>query len=74
MPRGATPAQRPPIDPPTIVTAKLGENWFGISAVYLKDPRFGMGMGSIYVSEPERRDRLWLRARRNLVLNTYSSD
>jgi len=25
-----------------------------------KDPRFGMGMGSIHVSTPERRDRLWL--------------
>ena len=25
-----------------------------------KDPRFGMGMGSIPVSTPERRDRLWL--------------
>ena len=25
-----------------------------------KDPRFGMGMGSIHISTPERRDRLWL--------------
>jgi hypothetical protein len=25
-----------------------------------KDPRFGMGLGSIHVSTPERRDRLWL--------------
>ena len=25
-----------------------------------KDLRFGMGMGSIHVSTPERRDRLWL--------------
>jgi Transposase DDE domain len=25
-----------------------------------KDPRFGMGMGSIHISMPERRDRLWL--------------
>jgi hypothetical protein len=25
-----------------------------------KDPRFGMGLGSIRVSTPERRDRLWL--------------
>jgi len=25
-----------------------------------KDPRFGMGMGSVHVSTPERRDRLWL--------------
>ena len=27
-----------------------------------KDPRFGMGMGSIHVSTPARRDRLWLIA------------
>ena len=25
-----------------------------------KDSRFGMGLGSIHVSTPERRDRLWL--------------
>lgn len=25
-----------------------------------KDPRFGMGMGSVHVSTPARRDRLWL--------------
>jgi hypothetical protein len=25
-----------------------------------KDPRFGMSMGSIHISTPERRDRLWL--------------
>ena len=25
-----------------------------------KDPRFGKGMGSIHISTPERRDRLWL--------------
>jgi len=25
-----------------------------------RDPRFGMGLGSIHVSTPERRDRLWL--------------
>ena len=25
-----------------------------------KDPHFGMGMGQIRISSPERRDRLWL--------------
>ena len=25
-----------------------------------KDLRFGMGMGSMHVNSPERRDRLWL--------------
>jgi hypothetical protein len=38
-----------------------GRRW-GIACGFrdTKDLRFGMGMGSIHVSTPERRDRLWL--------------
>ena len=38
-----------------------GKRW-GIESGFrdTKDIRFGMGMGSIHVSTPERRDRLWL--------------
>jgi hypothetical protein len=38
-----------------------GKRW-GIEAGLrdTKDPRFGMGMGAVHVSTPERRDRLWL--------------
>jgi hypothetical protein len=38
-----------------------GKRW-GIEAAFrdTKDLRFGMGMASIRVSTPERRDRLWL--------------
>jgi len=35
-----------------------------------KDLRFGMGMGSIHVSTPERRDRLWLVSAFAVVLLT----
>ena len=35
-----------------------------------KDLRFGMGMGSIHVSTPARRDRLWLIAAFAVVLLT----
>jgi len=35
-----------------------------------KDLRFGMGMGSIHVSTPERRDRLWLVSAFAIVLLT----
>ena len=41
---------------------KLYGNRWGIECAFrdTKDLRFGMGMGSIHVSSPERRDRLWL--------------
>ena len=35
-----------------------------------KDLRFGMGMGSIHVSTPDRRDRLWLLNALAIVLLT----
>jgi hypothetical protein len=46
---------------PKALTSLYGKRW-GIECGLrdAKDPRFGMGMGSIHVSTPERRDRLWL--------------
>ena len=43
------------------LTAYYGSRW-GIESSLrdTKDLRFGMGMGSVHVSTPERRDRLWL--------------
>jgi hypothetical protein len=43
------------------LTGYYGSRW-GIEAGLrdTKDLRFGMGMGSVHVSTPERRDRLWL--------------
>jgi hypothetical protein len=40
---------------------KYAKRW-GIECTFRddKDPRFGMGMGQIRMSSPERRDRLWL--------------
>ena len=40
---------------------KYGKRW-GIECSFrdTKDPHFGMGMGQIRISSPERRDRLWL--------------
>lgn len=50
----------------TVATARMlmslyGKRW-GIECGFrdIKDSRFGMGMGSIHVSTPARRDRLWL--------------
>lgn len=45
------------------LAALYGRRW-GIECGFrdAKDPRFGMGMGSIRVSTPARRDRLWLIA------------
>ena len=44
-----------------IVLKKYAKRW-GIECGFrdTKDPHFGMGMGQIRVSSPERRDRLWL--------------
>jgi hypothetical protein len=36
-----------------------------------KDPRFGVGMGSIHVSTPARRDRLWLLNTLAIALLTW---
>lgn len=43
------------------LTSLYGKRW-GIECGLrdTKDPRFGLGMGSVHVSTPERRDRLWL--------------
>ncbi len=43
------------------LTAYYGSRW-GIESSLrdTKDLRFGMGMGTVHVSTPERRDRLWL--------------
>lgn len=43
------------------LTSLYGKRW-GIECALrdTKDLRFGMGMGSIHVSTPDRRDRLWL--------------
>jgi len=44
-----------------ILLKKYGKRW-GIECSFrdTKDPHFGMGMGQIRISSPERRDRLWL--------------
>src|SRR5215470_10196707 len=44
-----------------ILLKKYGKRW-GIECSFrdAKDPHFGMGMGQIRISSPERRDRLWL--------------
>jgi hypothetical protein len=44
-----------------LLKSLYGKRW-GIECGFrdAKDIRFGMGMGSIHVSTPERRDRLWL--------------
>jgi Transposase DDE domain len=44
-----------------ILLKKYAKRW-GIECSFrdTKDPHFGMGMGQIRVSSPERRDRLWL--------------
>jgi hypothetical protein len=53
------------------LTGYYGSRW-GIEAGLrdTKDLRFGMGMGAVHVSTPERRDRLWLINARAVVLLT----
>ena len=52
---------RPHFGPSYDLTGYYGSRW-GIESSLRdsKDLRFGMGMGSVHVSTPERRDRLWL--------------
>ena len=58
-------------EPAKALISLYGKRW-GIECGFrdTKDLRFGMGMGSIHVSTPDRRDRLWLLNAFAIVLLT----